>query len=343
MTDREREYYRRLHEIAAAVSSVLDQGKVLRIIVESVARAMYAKGAALMLLTPDKKVLLYTADYGLSDRYVRKGPVVVDKSISETLEGRPVCVLDATTDERVQYRRENKEEGIASILSVPVRLEEDVIGVIRVYASEQRHFTDADTYFVEAVANLGAIALQNAGIYEKKYYRHLHEIAAAVSSVLHPDKVLKSIVEGVANAMNAKGAALMLLTPDRKTLLHTAAHGLSEWYIRKGPVAVDRSIVQTLGGLPVSILDATTDERVQYRRQNKEEGIASILSAPVKLGGNTVGVLRVYTSDHRQFSDADNYFVEAVANLGAISLENANIHNFLRKDYQELRDFGVVR
>ena len=342
LTDREREYYRNLHEIAAAVSSVLDQGRVLQIILETLARAMNARGTALMLLTPDRKVLVHTADCGLSDLYIQKGPVAVDRSLSDALKGLPVAVLDATADERVQYRRQNEEEGIASILSAPVRLEGDVVGVVRVYTSDRRRFTDADIYFVEAVANLGAIALQNADIYEKKYYRHLHEIAAAVSSVLHPDRVLKSIVEGVARAMNAKGAALMLLTPDRRTLLYTADYGLSEWYTRKGPVTVDKSIAQTLDGSPVAVFDATADERVQYRRQNKEEGIASILCAPVKLGGNVVGVLRVYTSDHRRFTDADTYFVQAVANLGAISLENANIHSFLRKDYQELRDFGAV-
>jgi len=54
-----------------------------------VAKAMWAKGCSLMLLSPDKKVLLHIVAYGLSDWYVRKGPVSADKSISEALEGKP--------------------------------------------------------------------------------------------------------------------------------------------------------------------------------------------------------------------------------------------------------------
>jgi GAF domain-containing protein len=119
-----------------------------------------------MLLTPDKKVLLRTASYGLSDWYVRRGPVLADKSIEETLQGKPVAVLDAITDDRVQYRKQVKQEGIASVLGVPVRLRGEVIGVMRVYTSEPRHFTDADIEFASAAASFGAIALESARFYE---------------------------------------------------------------------------------------------------------------------------------------------------------------------------------
>jgi len=89
------------------------------------------------------------------------GAVSADKSISEALEGKSVAVLDATEDERIQYREEVKREGIASILSVPIMLRGQIIGVIRVCTGEPRQFTENDIYFVSAVANLGAIALEN--------------------------------------------------------------------------------------------------------------------------------------------------------------------------------------
>jgi GAF domain-containing protein len=159
-------YYQELYEVAAILNSTRDHQAVLQAIVVCVAKAVGAKGCSLMLLTPDKKVLLHTAAYGLSDWYVRKGPVSADKSISESLEGKPVAVLNATTDERIQYREQAKKEGIVSILSVPMMLREEIIGVIRVYTGEPRQFTTEDMYFVGAVAHLGAIALENARLYE---------------------------------------------------------------------------------------------------------------------------------------------------------------------------------
>jgi len=172
---------------------------------------------------------------------------------------------------------------------------------------------------------------------EQRYYHSLYEIGAAVNSAATPESVLRSIVESVAKALEAKGCSLMLLTPDRKLLLHTAAYGLSDWYVRKGPVSADKSIAEALEGKPVSVLDAVEDDRIQYRKQAKEEGIASMLSVPVMLREEVVGVIRVYTAEPRHFTDADTYFVGAVANLGAIALENARLHDSAKKDYEALR------
>jgi len=162
----ESSYYQSLYEVAASVNSARAPEKVLHSIVEKVAKVMNAKGCSLMLLTPDKKLLLHSTAYGLSDRYVKKGPVSADKSIAEALEGKPVAILDATQDERAQYQEQNKKEGIASILSVPMMLREEIIGVIRVYMAEPYHFTMEDMFFVGAVANLGAIALENSRLYD---------------------------------------------------------------------------------------------------------------------------------------------------------------------------------
>lgn len=158
---------------------------------------------------------------------------------------------------------------------------------------------------------------------KEKYYRSLYEIAAVVNSAHTPESVLDAIAKTVSEALNAKGCSLMLLTPDRKGLLHTAACGLSDWYVRKGAVSADKSISEALRGKPVAILNATEDERVQYRAQAKQEGIASMLSAPIFLKGEVVGVIRVYTAEQHYFTNSELYFVQAATNLGAIALERA--------------------
>ena len=169
------------------------------------------------------------------------------------------------------------------------------------------------------------------------YYQSLFELAAALNSARAPETVLQSIVEGVAKAMVAKGCSLMLLSPDRKALLHTVAYGLSDWYVRKGPISADRSISEALEGKPIAVFDATGDHRIQYRDQAKKEGIASILSVPVTLREDTIGVIRVYTAERRQFTMDDMYFVGGVANLGAIALENARLYEAVQKDYETFR------
>lgn len=175
------------------------------------------------------------------------------------------------------------------------------------------------------------------------YYRALHEVAGAINSSLETEVVLQRIVDGAARAAATKACSLMLLSPDRHTLLHVAAYGLSNWYMRKGPVSVDISLADALKGKAVAVFHACEDPRVQYREQAKKEGIASMLCVPVILKEQVIGVMRLYTSEPRHFVDDDVYFLTAVANLGAIALENAKLYEALRaSDALRKRLFAIT-
>ena len=169
------------------------------------------------------------------------------------------------------------------------------------------------------------------------YYQSLYELAAALNSSRAPEAVLLSLVEGVARVMGTKGCSLILLSPDRKVMLHTVAHGLSDWYVRKGPLSADKSISEALEGRPVAVFDATKDERIQYREEAKQEGIASMLSVPILLRDEIIGVIRVYTTEPYDFTMDDMYFVGAVASLGAIALGNAKLYQAVQKVYETFR------
>jgi GAF domain-containing protein len=173
---------------------------------------------------------------------------------------------------------------------------------------------------------------------EKTYYQSLYQLAATLNSARSPENILRSIVENVAKAMGAKGCSLMLLTPDKQVLLRIADYGLSSWYVRKGPVLKDKSMSDSLEGKTVAVVNAATDERIQFQNQVKQEGIESILSVPVKLREEVVGVMRVYTSTPRRFTDADIFFAGAAANFGAIALESARFYQSLQKDYENFRE-----
>ncbi|MBL7061633.1 MAG: GAF domain-containing protein [Dehalococcoidia bacterium] len=164
-------------------------------------------------------------------------------------------------------------------------------------------------------------------------YKVLYDIAQKLNSNLAPEEVLRTIVESIRDAADAKGCSLMLLTPDRQQLIHTVDCGLSSRYVRKGPVRVDDAIAQALDGKPVSISDATADPRIQYRDQAKKEGLVSILSVPLMRRGQVIGIVRIYTSEMRQFSDQEINFFSTMANLGAVALERTELLEEEKKQF----------
>ena len=173
---------------------------------------------------------------------------------------------------------------------------------------------------------------------KKDYFSALYEVASVVNASLKPSQVLEQIVTCVADTMKVKASSLRLLDSRRKKLLMGASHGLSDGYIRKGPVTIKESGLDqaALKGETIGIRNAQTDKKFQYNEKAKTEGITSVLVVPLMVEKKAVGVLRVYSEKVRSFDDDEVKFLEAVANLSAIALENARLHQALRQDYDLL-------
>ncbi len=166
MKESEFTYLSAFTNIARAISSSLDVKEVLHLIVKSTCETSGSKGCTLLLLDEKGERLEVKSSYGLSDGYIGKGPLSADKSISDTLKGKPVIIEDAASDSRVQYPQEAKKEGIASIVSVPIIIGSRIIGVLRLYTSVPCRFTDDDIDFLSAIAMQSGLAIENAKMYE---------------------------------------------------------------------------------------------------------------------------------------------------------------------------------
>ena len=173
---------------------------------------------------------------------------------------------------------------------------------------------------------------------ECAYYRTLYEVAKCINSSLEPTTVLRAIVEEVSKALGAKGCSIRLLDRRGQTLLASTSYGLSKGYLRKGAVEVAKSRIdqETLAGNIVQIKDAGNDPRFQYPEAAKEEGIVSVMALPLTVDGRSIGVMRVYCDNVREFDKSESDFATAIANLSAIAIENARLHEALKTDYELL-------
>jgi GAF domain-containing protein len=163
-----KDYYTALYHTALTISSSLELDQVLQGIVTSIAEAMQVKACALRLLDRETGQLRFSAVHGLSKDYLAKGPVNVTSSSidSEALSGSPVYIADARSDPRFQYKDAARQEGIVSVLCVPLEVHGESIGVMRAYTDESTTFHDDDVQFLSVLASLSALAIENARLYE---------------------------------------------------------------------------------------------------------------------------------------------------------------------------------
>ncbi|MBM4271720.1 MAG: GAF domain-containing protein [Deltaproteobacteria bacterium] len=165
LVEKIREQTRIFHVLTASIMESRDIKQILQTLTADIAKAIGVKAASIRLLDDARVTLKLAASYGLSEKYLNKGPISAEKSIAEALKGKPVVVKDAAKDSGVQYRDEKKEERIVSILCVPIKSKEEVFGVLRLYSATEREFTEDEIEFVTALAYLGGVAIQNVNLY----------------------------------------------------------------------------------------------------------------------------------------------------------------------------------
>lgn len=172
---------------------------------------------------------------------------------------------------------------------------------------------------------------------DRSYWRTLYAVTHEIASSLDLEEVLQRLVRGVAEAMGVKAAALRLLAENGEILTQRTSYGLSERYLAKGPVDRGHSPLdrEALQGRWVWVEDVRTDPRFQYPTQAAEEGLVSVLCVPLTLQGQPIGVLRAYTGERREFDAEEVEFISALADLGAIAIENARLHQELRRDLDQ--------
>jgi GAF domain-containing protein len=170
-----------------------------------------------------------------------------------------------------------------------------------------------------------------------EYFRALYRVVTAVNSSLHLHTVLNLVAEKVAEAMNVKACSLRLLDRATDTLAISAMYGLSQQYMQKGPVQLEKSQLdqEVLQGQAVYIRNVATDPRFQYPEQAHTEGIVSVFCVPLTCKGQSHGVLRVYSDVERSFDAFDEEFLRTLANVSALAIENARLYSALKQDLDD--------
>jgi GAF domain-containing protein len=373
MPEKEVAYFQVFHEVTRAVLSVLDVETVLHLITKRIVSSLDIKASALMLLSEKSHRLELVASHGLTQKYLGKGPLYSDRSIADALRDRPILVENARADERVQYREEAREEGIASILSVPMVMREEVIGVLRIYTAEPRRFSQNEMDLISAIAEIGAIAIENARIFEARgaelskvlkvggieyeyelpeaeysgkvtlnrgidhkksyqYFRTLYRLTRTITSTMEMKETLEAIVTEIAKTMGVKGCCLFWLNTGSRELEMVASYGLSQAYLSKGPLSIDKSIPQALEDQTVYIANVRTDRTVQYPEAAEREGVLSMLSVPISVKKGIRGALRLYSSIAAPYATEELEFAKVLAEIGGIAIINAKLYQERRAD-----------
>ena len=322
-------------EVTKAITASLDLDEVFKLITEKIPDVIGVDAATIRLLDASGKKLELKAARGLSEAYLNRGTIDTEEPVFQALKGEPMVIENAAEDSRIQYPDATKEEGIRSILVVPIPIRGRISGILRLLTKKPRSYTREEIDFAAALCEQCGIAIENARIFKEQqaqlnYFKTIHRIGKTINATVELDKILDFIVTNLTDVMKLKAATIRLIEPGKGKLELKAAYGLSQSYLQRGPLDDELATHYLKQGEPVVIPDAKKDIHTIYHKEAEAEGISSILAVPIAVQDEIIGILRLLTEEVRYFSDADINFALAVAEQGGVAIQRAIDYSKIR-------------
>lgn len=158
-----------LSKISEAIASDLYLEDILRLIVIVTAEVMNSKICSLWLLDEKEKTLKIRVTQSMSKEYLKERTLKLGEGVVGYVakESKPVVILDVQKEPRYKEKELAAKEGLVSMLSVPMRVKDRMIGVINCYTSTPYNFSETDVNVLITVANQAAIAIENTELIVK--------------------------------------------------------------------------------------------------------------------------------------------------------------------------------
>lgn len=323
-----------LREIAQALSAAWDLDTTLDLIARRTNHVMGTDSCSLYLLEEEGEILRLRASTRLARESLGRASLRLGEGLTgwAAKAGKPAAVREARLDPRFKLLPETNEEGLRSLLAVPLTNRGRIIGAMNVQTAEPHDFSESEAEMLLLIGDLAAGALDRAKLYDSMNRRleeltTLAKVSQSFTSLMVPDQMLELVAERTAAMMGTDVCSLQLIDEDRGELIMRAAWSRSTAYRHRPALRIDEGIVGEVirSGKPVAVEDVREDPRYRFQDLARREGLVSLLSVPLTVRDRVIGVMNCYTGRRTAFSQEQTALCSTLANQTALAIENARL------------------
>jgi GAF domain-containing protein/two-component sensor histidine kinase len=268
---------------------------------------------------------------GITRQVIREGQVRTFRDLAADGQVNPVLLEDHL---------------IRSMIAVPMKSGDTVIGVLYLNDVHLHQFTDTEISLLTTLAGQASIAIENVRLLEARErqaeeLKLLHQVSAGLMT-LDLDPLLSFIIQGAMRLTETESGYIYLLSDDGWRITQSVAYPPDSSYPQSAP---------SEGGLtryifdhrePVFVDDTSQDERVNPAiRQQK---IQSLVGQPLKTADQVIGILYLNDTSHRTFSPSERSLIATLAEQAAVAIYNARLFadsGRLSRGHQTLSSVGT--
>ncbi|WP_368008821.1 GAF domain-containing sensor histidine kinase [Laspinema palackyanum] len=322
-----------LYNISQKLTACLDIKEVAKVVLDEAQRLLKSRRGSIRLLNSSTGELETLAQFG------QEGEQAAKLKVGEGIVGQVIASGMGEIVNEVSHdpRKAADEIPVKSLMAVPLRTNDRVIGAISVSTWEAHSYAAGDLKLLTMLASQAASALENAILHESKLEESRREallfrLASQIRYSLDLDTILETAVSEIRSLLDIDRCFFMWYRP------HAA---LPAWEVVKeartarcasllGYYCADDigSLGEQLIGRETVRVDQVENARdSQMREFCVQGGLNSIVALPIQTRSGAIGAIAAGSCGiMRPWSDREVELLEAVANQLAIAIEHAEMY-----------------
>ncbi|MDQ2913387.1 MAG: GAF domain-containing protein [Chloroflexota bacterium] len=261
----------------------------------------------------------------------------------------PVQVPDVDRDP--EYTLRLPGSSTRAVLGVPLLRTGELIGVMLLRRNQPGAFSDRQIQLVQTFADQAVIAMENVRLFNETKDQLERETATSeilrvtAQSTFEVQPVLDAVI---ANATRLAGAENgFVYQVDGGVLRMTAAVGpkaelMREWQ-RTNPIRANDRGTSTgrafTEGRTVHIPDVFADPEYKYWEAQRLGDFRTLLTVPLVRQGTTIGVIAMWRTEMKPFTEKEMSLVKTFADQAAIAIANVELFRTVERQREELSRF----
>jgi len=185
------------HDVAKALTSSLDLDSILQTIMEKMAEYFQPDTWSLLMVDEQKNELYFAIAVGSAAEALKNVRLKVGEGIAGHVAkyGEKLVVPDVRADKRFAKRIDKVTQWeTQSIICIPLRAKLRVLGVIQLVNVDMAHFGHEEQFFLQALCDYAAIAIENARSVEKIQELTITDDCTGLYNARHLYKTLETEV-----------------------------------------------------------------------------------------------------------------------------------------------------
>jgi two-component system, NtrC family, sensor kinase len=239
-----------------------------------------------------------------------------------------------------------QDAGWRTGLGVPLLREGAAIGLVGMWRREVRPFSDRQIELLKVFADQAVIAIENVRLFNET--REALEQQTATSEILRVisssptdiQPVLDAVAEAAARLCEAYDVSIFRVDADR--LLLAAHHGpihartIGEFTLSLGRGTIGGRTVLDARTVHIADVQAEAAEFPEASENARRLGFRTLLSVPLMREGVTIGVIQLFCTEVRPFTERQVALLQTFADQAVIAIENVHLFTELQARTQQL-------